>query len=581
MSLIKYSLPFLFFFSPASSFASPMPYMADDMFVSVGNLSTTPLVTPFINTGDDFIILAKKSKEEKELEALQDAGAVAKTQYGPDEIGFLDEVVKYLDELKQGVLLGTVVFVGYSEDMYGYYITQEAYDEVLGQGDDTDRDDDHRMCSNGDNSNPQSCTSKDSKSGGYDQEPVEDTIDAGQKVYDSSFGGWYDGLDDGEIPVSIPDQLVALADTFASTMENGDFESLTTAQQMKLLESLEESIGGLKEKREDLEDKLSDFEDVLDNAKHFYDLTTDLYADCTDEGYEDFTDCLEDEFAKKKDIAAQEWEDLKSGEADVDGLGIADQLLSGVLRRCERGGPKDRPLIDNNLSTVSDIKSKIEKFNDKYAAEKVKLCDVADKLYTLVTLLEQLQSVREDGISLFAAYHKKTHHVSGITRTVQMSLDLRFYPDLQSTLDSGEVSATVSIDNDGSFFKWSDQDRKYLGSMLPIGDTDDSACKGKFWIPLSDALKVQIYLELEDVDEDKDEEISYGDVSICLKAPAVNVEHDFGPYRINLPFGYMAAFSDMKDGAKQELVGLIADGLGEAFGIGDGIESATDKLARN
>jgi hypothetical protein len=579
MSRIKYSFPFLFFFSPASSFASPMPYMADDMFVSVGNFSTTPLVTPFINTGDDLIILAKKSKEEKELEALQEAGAEAKTQYGPDEIGFLDEAVKDLDELKQGVLLGTVVFVGYSEDMYGYYITQEAYDEVLGQGDDTDRDDDHRMCGNGDNSNPHSCTSSDSKSGGYDQEPVEDTIDAGQKVYDSSFGDWYDGLDDGEISVSIPDELLALADTFASAIENRDFESLSTAQQMKLLESLDESISDLKEKREDLEDKLSDFKNVLDNAKNFYDLTTDLYADCTDKGYEDFTDCLEDELTEKKDVAAQEWEDLKSGEADVDGLGIADQLLSGVLRRCERSGPKDRPLIDNNLSTVSDIKRRIEEFNDKYAAEKGKLCDVADKLYTLVTLLEQLKNVREDGISLFAAYHKKTHHVSGITRTVQMSLDLRFYPDLQSTLDSGEVSATVSIDNDGSFFKWSDQDRKYLGSMLPIGDTDDSACKGKFWIPLSDALKVQIYLELEDVDEG--EEVSYGDVSICLKAPAVDVEHDFGPYTINLPFGYMAAFSDMKDGAKQELVGLISDGLGEAFGIGDGIEGATDKLARN
>jgi len=127
MSLIKYSLPFLFFFTPVSSFAAPMPYIANDMFVSVGNPSTTPLVTPFINTGDDLIILAN---------------------FDPDN---LEEKIA------------------------------EAVEEILSKGDDVDRNDDHRMCSNGDNGSPQLCTSKKSKSGGYDQEPVEDTIDAGQK----------------------------------------------------------------------------------------------------------------------------------------------------------------------------------------------------------------------------------------------------------------------------------------------------------------------------------------------------------------------------------------------------------------
>jgi hypothetical protein len=98
------------------------------------------------------------------------------------------------------------------------------------------------------------------------------------------------------------------------------------------------------------------------------------------------------------------------------------------------------------------------------------------------------------------------------------------------------------------------------GSMLPLGDDEETACLGKLWIPVSNIIKMQLYMS--------DIQATSAELNYCVKAgyKSHNLEMDFDPFEVTLPFGYMAAMSEMKDEGKQKLMQEIGNLLGDAFG---------------
>ena len=399
-----------------------------------------------------------------------------------------------------------------------------------------------RRCGDGVSTKVTDCSSS--------EPPASETIDDGiAATKNSGMEGWLsdiaaDGLD-------IPD--TPSIETIMLASENLTFKDVETDD---LIELLEEALTEYASNNEALQSKLDDFQDILTNAENFYELTTEVTAQCTDDGEdmdgEALKSCIEGAYNNAKINAAKKWD-------EATGLEVADAVLQVINNRCESTGPKSRPLIDNNTA-VGDVKKKIKALNAKYADEKEKICEVANKFSKLVSLLEQLQSVREDGISIFYAYREKGHNFGNHHRTTKFSLDVRFYPDLQERFEGGDPEPKFSIDNENSWFKFSDNDKHMLGSMLPLGDDEETACLGKLWIPVSGALKMQLYMS--DIQE------TSAELNYCVKAgyKSHHLEMDFGPFEVTLPFGYMAAMSEMKDEGKQKLMQEIGDLLGDAFG---------------
>ena len=160
-------------------------------------------------------------------------------------------------------------------------------------------------------------------------------------------------------------------------------------------------------------------------------------------------------------------------------------------------------------------------------------------------------------------WDNNSHHL-------QIALDLRFYPDLQNTFESGVVDPNFSIENDNSWMKWEDNDKEQLGTLLN-SDGGDSLCKGRFWFHL-DVVKFQFVFEIDEDDPNN------ADVGVCVAMH--DNELDVGLESIVLPFGYLASMSAMTEAAKQNGVDALKKEIQDMLGMDDKMGELSDKLAQ-
>lgn len=394
-----------------------------------------------------------------------------------------------------------------------------------------------RYC--GQQDDPTTCTSSEPES--------SDTIAKGN---DDNWGGLSGLISDGT--PGDKDSLEILQYTLSSTEQ-----SLAQGAQNEVLDAFDSVLNRYHTSLTDVQSKMDNLNDVLANAKQLYILTSGAISNCVEEG-SDYC------YASAKEAITMD-----------STMSAAEAALDLVEYRCSNyQAGKVNPILDKN-QFISELEDDIDELNEKYADQKNKVCSVVHKFYTLKTMLEQLQAIRDDGIQVVDFYRKKGHSFGGYTRHVTMSADLRFYPDLQGTYDSKEINPNFSLDNDNSYFKYSDNDKKPLGSLLNRDSTDneDSLCDRLLWFKLSSKIKFQFIFDIEDA--------SSGEASLGLcarfHASSSTYEMTFGTVDVPLPFGYLAAVSAMKDEGKQELVGEIGDALEGLFGFDDKLSDLSDK----
>ena len=299
----------------------------------------------------------------------------------------------------------------------------------------------------------------------------------------------------------------------------------------------------------------NELDDVLSNVEKLYTLTSDALADCGE------SDC---NFAATAD-------NIKSTVVEkASDMSTVEEALNLLDRRCtEYTGVKSTPIIDM-ITPVDELRDKIDDFNNKYAKQKGEACSVIQKFYNLMNLLENLQAVRVDGISVWNMYQKKDFRWDNNSHHLQIALDLRFYPDLQNTFESGVVDPNFSIENDNSWMKWEDNDKEQLGTLLN-SDGGDSLCKGRFWFHL-DVVKFQFVFEIDEDDPNN------ADVGVCVAMH--DHELDVGLESIVLPFGYLASMSAMTEAAKQNGVDALKKEIQDMLGMDDKMGELSDKLAQ-
>jgi len=236
----------------------------------------------------------------------------------------------------------------------------------------------------------------------------------------------------------------------------------------------------------------------------------------------------------------------------------AEDLLNAVHFRCSVK-LSDDPVVQM-LTKVSG-----GDFLQNYEEKKAVVCDGVHKLYQLKVKLEQLQKIREDGVSLMYKHTSTKKSFPGDRkRTIQFSLDLRYYPDVQQNYQNGTIDPTFSIDNERSWFKWSDENKIYIADMIEAAqDSGGDVCEDSkpLWFKLSSRISAKI--KIADANEESI------DIAACAKFKGFDSTKTitFPTVTIPAPFGYMAEVTEMKDEAMQDLTKNLQSALLDLLGV--------------
>ena len=241
-----------------------------------------------------------------------------------------------------------------------------------------------------------------------------------------------------------------------------------------------------------------------------------------------------------------------------------------------------------NLRCSKEVPSKIAtvlgkvvgldgKYAEKFDDDRAKVCQAIEKIYNLKYKLQQLEEIREDGYSLLYKYDKKRIKKKGRKRTVQHGIDLRYYPDIQESYNTGEISPEFSLYNENSYFKWSHNDKVYLADILNSSNTQDEgdkACSDNkpYWFRLADRLKFR--LKMANVTT------SNVDLTACLRVSwKGNHNRKLATVTIPAPFGYLDELTQMKDAAAQNAMNSLQNQIADMLGINSHLSSVADKAA--
>jgi len=232
-------------------------------------------------------------------------------------------------------------------------------------------------------------------------------------------------------------------------------------------------------------------------------------------------------------------------------------------------------------STIATVLGNIVGLDGKYAGkfddDRAKVCQAIEKIYNLKYKLQQLEEIREDGYSLLYKYDKKRIKKKGRKRTVQHGIDLRYYPDIQESYNTGTISPEFSLDNENSFFKWSSNNKVYLADILNSSNTEDegdSACSDKkgHWFKLAKRLKFR--LKMANVTA------SDVDLTACLRVSwRGNHNRELATVTIPAPFGYLDELTEMKDAAAQNAMNSLQNQIGDMLGINDKLDDIANQAA--
>lgn len=199
-----------------------------------------------------------------------------------------------------------------------------------------------------------------------------------------------------------------------------------------------------------------------------------------------------------------------------------------------------------------------------YKTTKKNACRLVHILADLQDKREKLNDIRENGYPLFYLHAKEKKSFNGKSRTIQLKVDLRMYPEypddpVNETKLNGQpilLGKLEGIDlSYNSYFKWSDNNWTKLNLFqYLISDTDKGeVCPTK--IKITSSVKAKLCVSVEDIKSDSIKIKVRGKYNYNDDWSAVSL----GTHTIPAPFGYLADLSDMKEKKMQDLQSKLVD----------------------
>ena len=334
-------------------------------------------------------------------------------------------------------------------------------------------------------------------------------------------------------------------------------ETLETAQQDVASgnygEALLVILGAYTGKSDEIQTTLEDLQKLVKATETLYDVGSQAKA-CVDGNGADY--CIQE---KLPDPHVPTMADMESA-LDVANLRCSEQVPSAIATL---------------IGTVVGLEGQFN--TDEFEEKRATVCQAIQKIYNLKYKLQQLEEIREDGYSLLYKYDKKRIKKKGRTRHVQHSIDLRYYPDIQESYNTGDISPEFSLDNENSYFKWSDNDPVYLADILNSSNTQDegdAACSDNkpYWFKLANRLKFR--LKMSSVTE------SNVTLTACLRVSwRGNHNRELATVTIPAPFGYLDELTEMKDAAVQNAMNSLQNQIADMLGINDKLDDIANQAA--
>jgi hypothetical protein len=334
-------------------------------------------------------------------------------------------------------------------------------------------------------------------------------------------------------------------------------ETLETAQQDVASgnygEALLVILGAYTGKSDEIQTTLEDLQKLVKATETLYDVGSQAKA-CVDGNGADY--CIQE---KLPDPHVPTMADMESA-LDVANLRCSEQVPSAIATL---------------IGTVVGLEGQFN--TDEFEEKRATVCQAIQKIYNLKYKLQQLEEIREDGYSLLYKYDKKRIKKKGRKRTVQHSIDLRYYPDIQESYNTGDISPEFSLDNENSYFKWSDNNRVYLGDILNSSNTQDegdAACSDNkpYWFKLANRLKFRLKMS----------SVTESDVTLtaCLRVSwRGNHNRELATVTIPAPFGYLDELTEMKDAAVQNAMNSLQNQIADMLGINDKLDDIANQAA--
>ena len=334
-------------------------------------------------------------------------------------------------------------------------------------------------------------------------------------------------------------------------------ETLETAQQDVASgnygEALLVILGAYTGKSDEIQTTLEDLQKLVKATETLYDVGSQAKA-CVDGNGADY--CIQE---KLPDPHVPTMADMESA-LDVANLRCSEQVPSAIATL---------------IGTVVGLEGQFN--TDEFEEKRATVCQAIQKIYNLKYKLQQLEEIREDGYSLLYKYDKKRIKKKGRKRTVQHSIDLRYYPNIQESYNTGDISPEFSLDNENSYFKWSDNNPVYLADILNSSNTQDegdAACSDNkpYWFKLANRLKFR--LKMSSVTE------SNVTLTACLRVSwRGNHNRELATVTIPAPFGYLDELTEMKDAAVQNAMNSLQNQIADMLGINDKLDDIANQAA--
>lgn len=209
-----------------------------------------------------------------------------------------------------------------------------------------------------------------------------------------------------------------------------------------------------------------------------------------------------------------------------------------------------------------------------YEDAKYNACKVVHILADLQDKRQKLNDIRENGYPLFFLHEKEKKSYDGRSRTIQLKVDLRLYPEYAGHEDQeillGKLEKIRLSYN--SYFKWSDNNWTNLNVLQKLVD-DQNDEKEVCWgsIKITSSVKADICSQVHDISTDSLK------IKVRAKFKYSGDTHavSLGTVTVPAPFGYLSDVSDMKEKKIQDLQAKVVDRIAALLGAhGDVIDKA-------
>lgn len=237
-------------------------------------------------------------------------------------------------------------------------------------------------------------------------------------------------------------------------------------------------------------------------------------------------------------------------------------------------------LKSKGVALPSDQQERYERVRDKF-------CLVVQRAAKLQQRIEKFNDIKDNGITLFQRYAKAEPSYDGKKRTIQMGMQLQFYPfignvcgspdgDQNTTIDfeyckSNMQSAASNLGSKGidtskleerfvyaSWLKWSDSDRTPLNIVKRLREmkgSDTGSCKKIIPIKIiyGGHVTATLYIGVDSISGDQ----------IKMKACAVfhysgdDKTVGLGSITFKAPFGYLGQLEAMRDKTQDKVANKV------------------------